>query len=71
MAATSTAAGGTVNYRTYKATANDDGTALAADFDATFTISVIGHKFVRCVFDGGGVPTASDKLTVRASVSGP
>ena len=62
---------GTSSYRTFKASANDDGTDLAADFDTSFTLSVIGHKYVRCVFAGGGTPTASDTLTVRASVSAP
>lgn len=71
MAVPSLASDGTSSYRTWKASANDDGTALAADFDATFTVSVLGHKHVRCVFAGGGSPTSSDLLTVRAAVSAP
>lgn len=71
MAVSSVDTSGTVAYHKFDATLNDDGTSLAADFDASVTIGVQGHRWVRCVLDGGGVPTASDKLTVRAAVSVP
>lgn len=69
--ATSISAAGLTNYETYSANASDDGTNLAANYNGSFTISVIGHRYVRCVFAGGGTPGAGDLLTVRASVSVP
>lgn len=71
MALVSIDSTGTAQYRKFDAVFNDDGSDLAGDFDATVTIGVAGHKYVRCVFDVGGTPTGDDKLTVRAAVSTP
>lgn len=65
----STASTGEVTSLSAGWTATEDGTNLAANYNHSFTVGITGHHYVRCVFAGGGTPTASDKLSVRAIVS--